>query len=243
MHPEPLHAMAGLVRTLARFTDLTQAEQRAIQDLPVRPRVVGPGVDIVPAGEAPAQCCLVLDGWLCRYRLLSAGRRQILALYLPGDVPDLQNLYLSVRDDGLAAVTKATVALIPQESLRALTTAFPNLATALWRTLLVDAAIQRAWLVGLGRCSAHERTAHLVCELYLRLAAIGLAADHRYRLPLTQTSLADTLGLTSVHINRTFTAMREQNLLTLRGGVLTIHDWNGLVEAGGFDPGYLHLPR
>lgn len=243
MHPEPLHVMAGLVRTLARFTALTQAEQRAIQDLPARPRLVGPGVDIVPAGSAPVQCCLVLDGWLCRYRLLSAGRRQILALHLPGDVPDLQNLHLPTRDDGLAALTKATVALIPHESLRALTTAFSNLATALWRTLLVDAAIQRAWLVGLGRRSAHERTAHLVCELYLRLAAIGLAADHRYRLPLTQAALADTLGLTSVHINRTFTAMREQNLLTLRGGVLTIHDWDALVQAGGFDPGYLHLPR
>lgn len=62
VHLEPLHAMAGLVRTLARFTDLTQAEQQAVQDLPARLRVVGPGGDIVPAGEAPAQCCLVLDG-------------------------------------------------------------------------------------------------------------------------------------------------------------------------------------
>lgn len=243
MHPEPLQATAALVRKLARFADLTQAERQAIQDLPVRPRVVGARTDIVTAGAAPVQCCLVLEGWLCRYRLLSEGRRQIFAHYVPGDIPDLQDLHLPAPEDGLATVTKATVALIPHESLRALTASFPNLATALWRSLLVDAAIQRTLLVGLGRCSAYERTAQLVCELYLRLATIGLATDHRYQLPLTQTCLADTLGLTTVHINRTLTAMRGEGLLTLRGGVLTIHDWDALVQAGGFDPGYLHLPR
>ncbi|BAU90611.1 MULTISPECIES: Crp/Fnr family transcriptional regulator [Methylobacteriaceae] len=235
--------MAGLVRTLTRFTALTEAEQRAIQDLSVRPRVVAAGADLVRAGDAPAQCCLVVDGWLCRYRLLSGGRRQILGLYLPGDVPDLQNLHLPVREDGLAALTKATVILIPHDKLRALTAAFPNLATALWCSTLVDAGIQRAWLVGLGRRSAHERVGHLICELYLRLAAIGLAADHRCQFPLTQTCLADTLGVTSVHINRTFKAMRKQELLTLRRNVLTIHAWDALVYASGFDPGYLHLAR
>lgn len=175
-------------------------------------------------------------GFLCRCPVPSHGQGR-------GD----RNPSLFVTDGARRLMTTCFAGCSWQDIRAALesrdTTAFPNLATALWRTLLVDAGIQRAWLVGLGRCSAHERTAHLVCELYLRLAAIGLAADHRYRLPLTQTSLADTLGLTSVHVNRTFTAMREQNLLTLRGGVLTIHDWNGLVEAGGFDPGYLHLPR
>src|SRR5690606_16608287 len=98
-------------------------------------------------------------------------------------------------------------------------------------------------LVNVGYRSAYERVAHLLCELYWRLAAVGLAQDDRCRLPLTQTELGDAVALSAVHINRTLMGMRRAGLVRMRGGTLELLDRDALQAAAGFDPGYLHLGR
>ena len=118
---------------------------------------------------------------------------------------------------------------------------FPGLGGALWRDTLVDAAIFREWMIGIGRKTAFGRIAHLFCEMYLKLEAVGLAGDHRCELPITQIEIGDALGLSNVHVNRVLQELRAKGLITLRGRSLVITDWAALSEAGEFDPTYLHL--
>ena len=94
--------------------------------LPARTRVLKPGQDIVRDGDRPSQCCFLLAGWACRYKMLSEGRRQILSFHIPGDMPDLQSLHLHTLDHSIGTLTEATVAFVPHESLRDLTALFPR---------------------------------------------------------------------------------------------------------------------
>ncbi len=235
--------MAMLVRRLEGVAHLADEERQAILTLPVRTQVLRGKQDIAREGDKPSQCCLILDGWACRYKLVGEGRRQIFSVHIAGDIPDLLSLHLHTMDHNLATVTKATVAFIPHEALRNLTACWPSVAAVLWRDTLIDAAIFREWMSGMGRRSAYERMAHFLCEIYLRLEVMGLASNHRCPLPLTQNDMADALGLTNVHVNRVLKEMRVRGLITLSSGTLVIEAWGELVQASGFDPTYLHLVK
>jgi CRP-like cAMP-binding protein len=113
----------------------------------------------------------------------------------------------------------------------------------LWFSTLLDAAIHREKILSIGRRSAMARIAHIFCELLVRLRIVGLASDKSYPLPLTQADLGDVTGLTSVHVNRMLKKLRDDNLLTFRGGTAMIDDWEGLQRLAEFDPTYLHLER
>lgn len=236
-----LHPTTLLIRKLDSIAPLADEERQAIESLPVRIHQVDARQDIVRDGDRLTQCCLVLKGWACRYKLLSAGKRQILSFHIAGDIPDLGSLHLPVADHSLAAVTKATVVFIPHDSLRAVTLAFPGIGARLWHETLIDAGIFRAWMVGMGRRSAFERIAHLFCEMYLKLQVVGLAGEHRCPMPITQADLADALGLTPVHINRVLQSMRGRALITLRSSTLVIEAWDELLRVSEFDPTYLQV--
>jgi CRP-like cAMP-binding protein len=241
MSSENRALLAPLVRKLESIASLSAEERRAIEQLPVHGRTLGAHQDILREKDRPAQCCLIVDGWACRYKILEEGRRQILSFHIPGDMPDLQSLHLRVMDHSIATLTPCTVGIIPHEALRDFALRFPGVGSALWRDTLVDAAIFREWMTSNGRRTAFGRVAHLFCEMYLKLEAVGLADEHRCEVPVTQSEIADALGLTSVHVNRTLQAMRGQGLITWRGGTLVIEDWQALSTAGEFGPAYLHL--
>ncbi|TNC05227.1 Crp/Fnr family transcriptional regulator [Methylobacterium terricola] len=239
----PNHSTDMLIRKLDSIARLSDDERQAIERLPITVRPLVSGQDIVHEHDRSLQCCLLLDGWACRYQLLSEGKRQIFSFHIPGDIPDLQSLHLQVMDHSLCTLTPATVAFIPHAALRDLTAALPGIAATLWRDTLVDAAVFREWMTGMGRRSACEAIAHLFCELYVKLEAVGLAENHRYRLPVTQAELGDALGLSNVHVNRVLKELRDNKLITLHGGGLDILDWAKLSKLCGFDPTYLHLER
>jgi CRP-like cAMP-binding protein len=242
MPPAPnQHATTMLIRKLESIATLSQEERQAVESLPVRTHALNARQDIVRDGDKPTHCCLVLDGWAYRYKLLSEGKRQILSFHVAGDMPDLLSLHVPTMDHTLATVKQATVAFIPHESLRALVASHPGLASLLWRDTLIDAAIFREWMVGMGRRSAYERIGHLFCEMYLKLQAVGLAGDYRCPMPITQNDLADALGLTSVHVNRVLQEMRGRALITLRSQTLVIEAWDELLRVSEFDARYLQL--
>ncbi|SFM61901.1 Crp/Fnr family transcriptional regulator [Methylobacterium pseudosasicola] len=237
------HAMTMVIRKLKSIAPLLDTDRRAIESLPVRIHNLDARQDIVRDGDKPSHCCLIIDGWACRYKLLSQGKRQILSFHIAGDIPDLQSLHVPTMDHSLGTLTKATVAFIPHDSLRDLTVRHPGIAAIFWRDTLIDAGIFREWLVSMGQRSAFEHVAHLFCELYLKLQAVGLAGNYRCPLPVTQADLADALGLTSVHINRVLQEMRGKTLITLRSRTLVIEAWDELLRISEFDPTYLHLER
>lgn len=235
--------MDMLIRKLESIARFSDDERQAIERLPMTGRLLKAGQDIVREKDCPSQCCLIIEGWACRYQMLSEGKRQIFSFHIPGDIPDLQSLHLRIMDHNVCTLTQATVAFIPHDALRDLTASFPNIAAILWRDTLVDGAIFREWMTCMGRRSASQAIAHLFCELYVKLAAVGLARDHAYRLPLTQSELGDALGQSNVHVNRTLRDMRESGLISLQGRTLEICKWQELAKLCDFDPTYLHLDR
>ena len=230
-----------LVRKLRSIGPLTTDERQALRSLPLTLEALGPDHDIVREGDRPSACCLVVKGFVCRYKLTEDGRRQIFSFHTPGDIPDLQSLHLRVMDHSIKTLTPSKVALIPHESMRDLMRRFPHVADVLWRDTLVDAAIFREWMLGIGRRSALARIAHLFCEIFVRLRAVGLAEGDECKFPITQQEIGDALGLSTVHVNRSLQELRADGLLQLRRGVLRILDWERFKEAGEFDAGYLHL--
>jgi CRP-like cAMP-binding protein len=131
--------------------------------------------------------------------------------------------------------------MITPDEMNALTAERPRMTQALSWHELVTAAVQREWTLNLGQRSAYERLAHLLVELYLRLATVGRAYDGRCDFPLTQNDLADATGLTSVHVNRTLQELRGDGLIELERKQLHILDLPRIMEVSMFNPNYLHL--
>jgi CRP-like cAMP-binding protein len=175
--------------------------------------------------------------------MTAEGKRQILSFHIAGDIPDLQSLHLSVMDHSLGTLVPSKLAFIQHDDLHALLRGHPRLHDLFWRDTLIDAAVFRQWMVGIGRRSAQTRIAHLLCELLARLRAVELAEDHAFRLPVTQAEMGDALGLSTVHVNRVLQTLRGERLIAWRGDSVTVLDWEGLQDRGEFDPIYLHLAK
>lgn len=222
---------------------LTGGEEELVRDSIATVETAPQDKLIVKAGVTLSQSILLVEGLVCRYKDLADGQRQIMEIHVPGDFIDLHGFLLKRLEHHLGSLTPVRLATVPHEKLRAITERHPHLARMLWFSTLLDAAIHRERILSVGRRSAISRIAHLICELYLRLEVIGLAEDGRYRLPLTQTDLADASGLTAVHVNRMLKQLRDQNLLTFRHGDVVIHEWDRLQRLAEFDDGYLYLER
>jgi CRP-like cAMP-binding protein len=223
--------------------DISADEEKALRD--ALGEVINYPADytfIAPGQELDCST-LLLDGILCRYKDLSDGQRQITELHVAGDFADLHSFTLKHLDHSVMALTPSKIVQVPHEKLRAITEEHQHLARVLWFSTNLDAAIHREWEVSLGRRTALERTAHLFCELQLRLGVVGLATEREYALPITQAELAECLGLTSVHVNRVLKELRERELVEFRSGRVTILDLPQLRRAAEFDPVYLYLEK
>lgn len=196
--------------------------------------------DLIREGDRPGHVFVILDGWACRYKILPSGTRQVLAFLMPGDCCDLHVGLLEEMDHCIQAITPALVATISRVEMDAIMGQNPNIAKALYIAQLVDEGTMRAWITSMGRRTSIERVAHLMCELYLRARNIGLVSEPGLALPLSQALLADSLGMTAVHLNRVLKELRLSGAMTLQRGSLLISDAAKLVRIAGFDENYLH---
>jgi CRP-like cAMP-binding protein len=233
-----------LIRKLERFPKLSVDDQRLLERVTSEHvRRIGPREDILCEGDAPGEIHLILSGWACRSKQLEDGRGAILAFLLPGDLCDLDNFLLRPMDHSVGALTAVTVAGIPRPLFEDLMLNHSRIAQALWSSALIDAAIQREWTLNLSQRTAYERLCHLLCELFLRLRAVGLTQGSSCELPITQAKLAEATGLTLVHLNRMLQELRAANLVELKSKTLTIPNLEALMSAALFNPAYLHLDR
>jgi CRP-like cAMP-binding protein len=232
------------IRKLEQFTRLSADDQRLLERLTSeRVRRFGPREDVLCEGDAPGEVHLILSGWGCRSKELEDGRGAILAFLLPGDLCDLDSFFLRTMDHSVGALTAVTVAGIPRPLFEDLMLNHARIAQALWAAALADGAIQREWTLNLSQRTAYERLCHLLCELFLRLRAVGLTQGPSCELPITQAKLAEATGLTLVHLNRMLQELRAANLVVLKNKTLTIPNLEALMSAALFDPAYLHLDQ
>jgi CRP-like cAMP-binding protein len=230
-----------MIRKLESVFTLTDDERQALANLPMQLAVIKDHQDLVREGDRPSRSCLILSGFTATYKITAGGKRQIVSFSIPGDIPDLQSLHLKVLDISIGTITPCRVGFVTHEVLHDLCERYPRIAAAFWRETLIEGAIFREWVTNVGRRDAYNRMAHLLCEMLVRLRAVGLAEDYSCDLPITQGEFADAMGITPVHVNRVLKELRADGLVELKGDRLNIPDWEKLKEVGEFDPTYLHL--
>lgn len=223
--------------------EISDDEERAIRGAVSETRKLEAGVTFIHAGDLLSHSTLLLEGLMCRYKDLRGGERQISEIHVPGDFADLHSFTLKHLDHNLMTLTPVRIALVPHDNLRRITEDFPHLTRVYWFSTNLDAAMHREWTLSLGRRNAISRTAALFCELQVRLGLVGLADDSGFELDLNQSELAECLGLTSVHVNRTLRELREQGVVTFRNKLVAIHDLGALQRIAEFDPSYLYLDK
>jgi len=234
----------SVIAKLATIGDLHEADVEQLVALCQDVRTIAAKRDILTEGERPDHVHVIIEGWAARYKTLASGSRQIVALLIPGDFCDLHVAALEQHmDHAIVPLGRCRVAYIPNAGLDVLTAGHNGLTRALWWATLVDESVLREWVLNVGRRDAYQRISHLLCEMHARMQMVGLVEDGRLAFPLTQEELADATALTAVHTNRTLRRLREDGLIEIGSGMLTVLDVERLRKAAGFDPGYLHIRR
>lgn len=228
------------VRKLLSHSSLAPDDREVLRALPYTPRRLDAGDYVLREGDRPDVCPLLLSGFAYRHKLAADGGRQIVALKIPGDPLDLQSLFLRVADHNLQTLTAADLAIVPIAALEELVKARPAIARALLVDILVEASIGREWLLNIGRRNALARLAHFLCELVYRLHLTAPQPLDMIDVPITQEQLADLLGLTPVHINRTLKTLEGAGGITRRGRRLTIGKVEVLHGIADYSDIYLH---
>jgi CRP-like cAMP-binding protein len=230
-----------LVAKLARFARFSDEEIGVLEALCASQERFSSGVNLAVEGGPGRLGFIVIRGLACRCRFLADGRRQILTFLMPGDFFDLHGFLFTSMDHAVVTIAATRLATVARDKVIEVAACYPRIAAAFWWSEMQEAAMLRERVVTLGRRNARARIAYLFCELLWRYRAIGATEDHTIRLPLTQVDIADTLGLTAVHVNRVLQDFRRQGLITLVQRRLQLHDFARLQNVAGLTQDYLHL--
>ncbi|RYG56082.1 MAG: Crp/Fnr family transcriptional regulator [Alphaproteobacteria bacterium] len=232
------------VSKLSARANLAADDAAALLQLPYVLRTYEPATYLVREGEpAKRACSFVLSGFAYRQKLTANGSRQILSLHLPGDLLDLQQLFLRRADHSVQALTRLTTAEIERDALHHLTRTRPTVSDAMWVDALIEASILREWILNVGRRDARGRIAHLLCEFATRMDQAGLSDGARYELPMTQEQIGDATGLTGVHVNRTLKSLTDDGLVHRDKRYLSFSDWDAVRAVADFSSLYLHADQ
>lgn len=235
----PLPGLTLFLNRLLLRSALGPQERAAILGLSGQSKRFQVNHDIVSPGKVVDHACLIVSGLAARYDQMADGERQITAFYVPGDLSDLHSVVAPVAAWGIVALTQTQTTFIPHDELRSLVERYPAIALAFWRDTAADGSILAKWVGNLGRRDARARLAHLLCEMALRFEAAGVGSREHFRFDVSQLNLADALGLTSVHVNRTLQSMRAEGLIRTEGRDFFVDDWPRLTRFARFDPDYL----
>ncbi len=231
-----------LTRKLRFGASLGQDDAEYLDRLSELSRRIPAQTSIIEQGDVAEFLHVVKSGMACRYKIMPDGRRAILALMLPGDFCDLHVAILEYMDHSIGTLMESEICRVSRKTVEEMLQR-PAINRACWWATLADEAVLREWLVNVGRRTTDQQLAHLFCELYLRFKAVGLATDHTFPMPFTQTTLGDLIGSTNVHVQRMMRKLRENNLIILENRMLTFPDFHAIVEFAEFDSGYLHYGR
>lgn len=234
------NALEQYLKKIEARRALSQPAREAFLALPTRHEEYGVYRDIVREDQPTTSCCLIVSGCVSRYKTLPNGDRQINSFHFAGDMVDLQSALLLISDHGIRTHTPCKVVQIDCNAFLKLSVEYPELAHAFWFDTLVDASIFREWMLNVGRRVAVGRVGHLLLEIAHKMKAAGLSDGREFTMPVTQSDLADAVGLSAVHTNRSLQQLRERGLLSSIGRKFVIEDLEGLKKISSFSMDYLH---
>ena len=245
LDPEHPDQAELIIRRLSQCADLAPEEVELLRSLSETPERLPAGAELIAQGERLEQPRLLLAGWACRQRYLSDGRRQIFDFILPGDLYGLCLRPQAIALCNAVTLTRATISNASALGDAVIThpDSFPGLTTATLMSASTDEAYLLNQMVRIGRQTAYERVAHLILELHHRLSVVGLATDDYMPLPLTQEIIADALGLSIVHLNRTLQQLRRDGVLEVKGGAARILDPGKLRNIADFHAPHVSARR
>ncbi|MDG6078506.1 Crp/Fnr family transcriptional regulator [Erythrobacter litoralis] len=232
--------LEGYLAKIESRRPLSQDARDAFLALPVEPEHYDIYREIVREDDRTSRCCLIIQGCVSRFKTLPNGERQINSFHFDNDMVDLQSALLLVSDHGIRTHSPTTVLRIDCNAVLQLTIDQPEWAHAFWFDTLVDAAVFREWMLNVGRRVAVGRVGHLILEIFHKLSRIGRTEGYKFVMPITQNDLADAVGLSAVHTNRSLQQLREHGMISSIGRTFSIDDFEAMKRLSSFDPAYLH---
>lgn len=204
------------------FKPIDEAQLAIINEMKREHLVLEAGAEIIAAGQEQAELYTLYAGWAIRHKTLPDGRRQILNIHLPGDLIGLQGALFEAASCAVEALTEVQLCLLPRRKIWSLFGQVPELAfDVTWLGAREESHVDEN-LVSAGRRSASERIAALIIMLYKRLDALGLIVDNAMPFPLTQQHIADVLGLSLVHTNKSLAKLRRLGMFERTNGTLLL---------------------
>jgi CRP-like cAMP-binding protein len=221
------------LRKRPSLREFTADELAFVKQFKVDELRVDPGASFLRMGATSEHLYTVLSGWAFRYKMLDDGRRQILNYALPADMVGLQGALMHEMEHSVEALTPLTLCVFPRAKLWDLYSKFPSLAfDVTWLAAREEQLIDEQ-LVNLGRRTALERTAYLLMHLYVRAEEAGLVKNGTIQFPFTQQHLADTLGMSLVHTNKTIKRLMMSNAIRWKDRVFEMIDRAALTKIAG----------
>jgi CRP-like cAMP-binding protein len=230
------------LRRRTNLREFTAEELGFVKQFKVDELRVEPGASFLREGAQSEHLYTVLHGWAFRYKMLDDGRRQILNYALPADMLGLQGTLMREMEHSVEALTPLTLCVFPRSKLWDLYSHFPSLAFDITWLAAHEERLIDEYLVSLGRRSAVERTAFLLLHLFMRAEDCGLTKDGAIQFPFTQQHLADTLGMSLVHTNKTLKRLYATNAIRWKGRLFEMLDRAALANLAGDDV-TPHRPR
>lgn len=235
------NALAPFVAQLDTCGSFEKIDRAAILALPCVVQTFIRDTHVLRQGDSQDTLLVLIGGFATCQKLTDEGTRQLVSLNVAGDALNHSSLFLPSADHAVVALRNAEIAFIPREPVLNLLNTHPLIMRAFFRSALVDASMSREALLRMGRRDARARIAHFLCEYMARMEARGLASGRVFTFPLTQEQLGDALGLTAIHVNRTYNRLVDEGLIIQKARCFEIPDIDELRKAGEFNPRYLYL--
>jgi len=223
------------LRRRANLREFTPEELGFVSQFKIDELRVEPGASFLREGTRNDHLYTVLNGWAFRYKMLDDGRRQILNYALPADLVGLQGTLMREMEHSVEALTPLTLCVFPRNKLWDLYARFPSLAFDITWLAAHEERLIDDYLVSLGRRTALERTAFLLLHLFARAEECGLTRDDTIQFPFTQQHLADTLGMSLVHTNKTLKRLAVSKAIRWKGRLFELIDRAALAAIAGDD--------
>ncbi len=220
---------------MGHFRAFTPDELKFVAGFKRGELVAEPGAMILAESAHSAQLFTLLSGWAFRFKTLEDGRRQILNYVLPGDLIGLQGSVIGAMEHSVEALSPIVLCVFQRESLADLYRSQPGLGFDVTWLAAREERMLDEHLLSVGRRTATERAAYLVAFLHRRATAVGLAANRPLLIPITQQHVADTLGLSIVHTNKTLRKLAELRLIRWHDRACEVVDAEGLMEIAGWE--------